>query len=158
MSLLPRKTVPIRRGGFFCSTGKFKNRPRPITAVLLKLIKGLLRHQPSRCKILFDDAGFTVIHETTQKFRIDWSDVCSVVAFRDDFFSNDEICIGFRCVDDDGPHRWVKEDHHGYRRLLKELTGRFDGIRINQLSELPSPYHAQQWTLLWGEPWSPVEK
>ena len=135
-----------------------QNMPRPITAVLLKLVKGLLRYQPSRCKIRFDDVGFTVIHETTRKFRIDYSKVCAVYAFRDDFFSNDEVCIGFRCVDDDGPHRWVKEDHAGYRRLLKELTGRFAGIRINQLSELTSPASDQQWTLLWGEPWSPAEK
>ncbi len=82
--------------------------------------------------------------------HIEWSDVREVVAFKEDRFAYDEICVGFR-TDDSDSYRNVTEEFVHYRELLEELPRRFPGIRTDWFSDVAFPAFVPNWTTLWGE-------
>ncbi|MDB6118067.1 MAG: hypothetical protein JWO08_1848, partial [Verrucomicrobiaceae bacterium] len=53
-------------------------------------------------------------------FRSYGSDGCEIVAFKEDLFGVDSICIGFRVVDRDEYCR-VMEESRGYEELITEI-------------------------------------
>ncbi len=95
-----------------------------------------------------DESGFSIIAGPSL-MRVAWSEVLEVVAYKQDCFAFDIICLGFRTSDDD--RFWsVGEDYAGYEELLAELPSRFAGIREDWFSDVAFPAFVPNWTILWG--------
>ncbi len=96
-------------------------------------------------------SGFSVTEGDKLVLRIEWADVREVVAFKEDLFGYDEICVGFRTHDADSYPRVTEEFVH-YQELLQELPHKFPGIRTDWFSDVAFPAFVPNWTTLWGEP------
>jgi len=126
-----------------------------MTAIFANL-KELFTPQESVRKVNFDDAGFTILGGR-ESVRGSWSSVIEVFAYKDDRFTIDDICIGFR-FDAAGAFWWISEDYVGYREVLEELPQRFPGIRTDWFSEVAHPAFVENRTTLWGETWPAPKK
>ena len=126
-----------------------------MTAIFANL-KELFTPQESVRKVNFDDAGFTILGGR-ESVRGSWSSVIEVFAYKDDRFTIDDICIGFR-FDAAGAFWWISEDYVGYRAVLEELPQRFSGIRTDWFLEVAHPAFAANRTTLWGETWHALKK
>ncbi len=105
-----------------------------------------------------DATGFSTATATGENvFRIEWADVREIVAFKEDIFSYDEICVGFRVADEDTYWR-VTEEFTGYTELLQELETRFPRIRTEWFKEVAFPAFVPNWTVLWGTPFPPEKR
>jgi hypothetical protein len=123
---------------------------RKMASLISKIKRRLSRDFPKR-EVKFDDAGFTVFAEEKQPVHADWLSVKEVFAYKDDLFTYDEICVGFR-FDDAGTYWWVGEDYVGYQQFIEELKGRFPGIKTDWFSQVAFPPFLQNRTTLWGTP------
>ena len=103
-------------------------------------------------EVICDDSGFSVVEHGRTLTRVAWTEVVEVFAFKEDLFTVDEICLGFR-VHEDGTFRMVNEDYIGYKELIAGLERRFSGIRTNWFSDVAFPAFAENRTTLWGQPW-----
>jgi hypothetical protein len=95
-------------------------------------------------KVEFDESGFAIaggVHAA----------VLEVFAYKEDLFSFDVLCFGFR-TSGDGSFWTVGEDYDGYQELLVQLPLRFPGIRTDWFSEVAFPAFATNRTTLWGRP------
>jgi hypothetical protein len=63
--------------------------------------------------IMLGPSGFSVTDDDRELLRIDWASVLKVVAFKDDLWAYDEICLGFRVVEADS-YQIVTESYIGY--------------------------------------------
>lgn len=84
-------------------------------------------------------------------FTLRWKDVKEIVAYKEDLFGCDSICIGFRLTDQDEYMR-VFEEADGYKALLVELEHRFPGIRKDWFNDVAFPAFVPNWTTIWGQP------
>ena len=100
--------------------------------------------------IKLEASGFSVTVRDKVVLYINWADVREVVAFKEDLFAHDEICVGFRTDETDSYPR-VEEDFVHYEELLQELPRRFPGLRTDWFSDVAVPAFAPNWTTLWGE-------
>ena len=119
---------------------------------ILQSLSSWLR-KPERPKpvIRQDPSGFTATEGDKVIFRIAWDDVLEVVAFKEDLFGYDEICVGFR-IDDADSYPRVTEEFVHYKELLEELPRRFPGIRTDWFNDVAFPAFVPNWTTLWGQP------
>lgn len=93
---------------------------------------------------LFDDNDVAV-------WKIRWEEVKEVVAYKDDVFAYDIICVGFR-VGDEPYYQCCDEEHKGWDELHRELAERF-GVRLEDWWQgVAFPAFARNWTILWGKP------
>lgn len=99
-----------------------------------------------------DEAGFSVVEDDKLLARVAWSDVLEIFAYKEDRFTYDGICLGFR-VSEDGTFWMVSEDYMGYQELLAALGHRFSGIRTDWFSEVAFPAFVPNRTTLWGPTW-----
>lgn len=74
-----------------------------------------------------------------------------IVAYKEDLFGCDSICIAFRIVES-GDYLRVFEEAAGYDTMLSELGNRFPGIRTDWFNEVAFPAFVPNWTTIWGEP------
>lgn len=65
-------------------------------------------------------SGFCVAVADKVVLHIEWASVREVVAFKEDLFAYDEICVGFRTDDSDCYSR-VTEEFVCYAELIQEL-------------------------------------
>lgn len=126
-----------------------------MTAFLTKL-RAFFAPKDLKRVVRFDDEGFTVFGDR-EPAHATWARVREVFAYKDDRFTYDDICIGFR-FDDAGAYWWVAEDYVGYEALVEELKRRFPGIRDDWFSQVAFPAFVQNRTTIWGEPWPSPEK
>ena len=122
-----------------------------MTAFLTKLKNTLFRKIDSR-EVRFNDAGISIFVFEKLVTQIDWTSVLEVFAYKEDRFTFDGICLGFR-VNADGTYWIICEDFTGYQALLDELNRRYDGIRTDWFPEVAFPPFATNRTTLWGESW-----
>jgi hypothetical protein len=101
--------------------------------------------------IRLESNGFSVIQDNEVGFHLVWADVREVVAYKEDLFGYDDICVGFRLDDTDQYFRVTEEFIH-YEELLQELPRRFPGIRTDWFNDVAFPAFVPNWTTLWGEP------
>lgn len=124
-------------------------------AALVSLFKGMFSRprQPDKPEptIRLEDSGFLVADGDEVAFRVMWTDVREVVAYKEDLFGYDDICVGFRLDDTDQYFRVTEEFGH-YEELLQELPRRFPGIRTDWFNDVAYPAFVPNWTTLWGEP------
>lgn len=105
--------------------------------------------------IRLDDDGFEVVKRGKQEFRVAWSAVSGIAAFKRDLFTIDEICLGFR--DSTANEYWaVGEEAENYDALVHEVERRYPcapdwSIRVM------FPAFATCWTVVWGDAPEPAE-
>jgi hypothetical protein len=104
--------------------------------------------------IRLEETGLTVTQGDMVVSHIEYGRVRQVVAFQEDHFSYDMICIGFR-VDESDDLRRVTEESLGYTELLRELPRRFPGIRTDWFHDVAFPAFMTNWTTLWVAPTRP---
>ena len=102
-------------------------------------------------EVAWDDAGFEVREHGRVLVRVQWQDIREIFAYKEDRFTVDDICLGFRAREDDIFYM-VSEDFVGYRPFLTHLEQRFSGIRTDWFSEVAFPAFEPNRTTLWGEP------
>jgi hypothetical protein len=103
-------------------------------------------------RVVCDDSGFTIVEHDETLARVAWSEVLEIFAYKEDRFTYDNICLGFR-VRDDGTFWMVGEDFIGYEELVAGLERRFSGIRTDWFTDVAFPAFASNRTTLWGETW-----
>jgi hypothetical protein len=101
--------------------------------------------------VLLRDTRFRLVYGETCQFEVVWADVREVVAYKEDCFCYDEICVGFRVDDSDNYFR-VMESSLNYELLLKELPQKCPGVREDWFEEVAFPAFAPNWTRLWSKP------
>jgi len=99
---------------------------------------------PAGTSIFIRPDGFT----TAQDCFVAWADVSVVVAFKEDWFTTDEIHLGFWSPEKDRFER-VNESAVGYDELLAALPDAFPGIRTDWFMEVAFPAFEVNWTELW---------
>lgn len=99
-------------------------------------------------QILHGENGFEIVASGCCLFQVAWSDVREIIAFKEDLFSYDEICVGFRVKDEDA-YRIVTEEYLDFDDLLRELRYRFPGIPIDWFADVVFPAFAPNGTVLW---------
>ena len=100
-------------------------------------------------QVFCDESGFAVVEHGKTLARVAWSEVLEVFVYKEDRFTVDDICLGFR-VREDGTFWMVSEDFIGYKELVAELARRFPGIRTDWFADVAFPAFAQNRTTLWG--------
>ena len=78
-----------------------------------------------------------------------WEDVTGVVAYKRDCYSVDQVCVGFRILDDNEHYFVIDEDQLGYRSILNDLDDRTDGAWSNKFNEVILPPFKTCWTEIW---------
>ena len=120
----------------------------------MKLLQSLLsrfqrRNNPfSHFRIVTREAGFSIFDDDTESFSISWSDIEEIVAFKEDFWAYDEMCLGIRS---NRSENYVKitESFIGYKNFLETLEDHFAEIRKNWFIEVAFPAFAFNRTTLW---------
>lgn len=103
---------------------------------------------PTPPVVTFDHQGFLITKEGSSDVRGEWADIREIFAYKTDFWSYDEICIGLR-FDQSGNHWEVAESCRGYREFLDELARRFPNMRTDWFAEVAYPAFAVNRTTLW---------
>lgn len=98
--------------------------------------------------IVCDESGFAIAERDKTLVRVAWSEIREVFAYKEDLFSYDVICLGFR-VSEDGTFWKVSEEVVGYKELIAVLPHRFPGIRTDWFAEVALPAFALNRTTLW---------
>lgn len=106
--------------------------------------------------IKIDDTGFSVVTGDPEDVRCNWASVREVFVYKEDLFSYDQTCLGFR-FDDSGNSWWVAESYTGYKALLDELPRKFPGIRTDWYEEVAHRAFVENRTTLWGTTLPPIE-
>jgi hypothetical protein len=119
--------------------------------LITKLLEALGPVNENR-QIICNDSGFTIVEHGNTLAGASWSEVLEIYAYKQDLFTTDETCLGFR-VYEDGTSMMVSEAFVGYRELLTELERRFPGIRTKWLAEYNFPAFVPNRTTLWGQKW-----
>lgn len=101
--------------------------------------------------ITFNEDGLRFSLGNKTLFVFAWSEVREIVAYKEDLFGCDSICIGFRLSTADDYAR-VFEEAEGYKEMLAELELRFPEIRKDWFHEVAFPAFVPNWTTIWGEP------
>lgn len=109
------------------------------------------RFSPPEMAVRCSDQGLEILKDETVQSRVSWTDVREIFAYKDDLFTYDDICVGFR-VADDGTYYWVSEDFIGYEAMLKELKIHYPGFREDWFGTAAFPAFAYNRTTIWGEP------
>lgn len=98
-------------------------------------------------RIRFNSAELMI--EGAENQVLPWDSVLEVFAYKDDVFSYDIICIGFR-LNDQGTYVRIDEEYEGYKSLIDYLPHVFQGIRSDWFREVAHPAFETCLVTLWG--------
>lgn len=101
--------------------------------------------------ILLSDEGLKFYYGPEMLFWLRWPHVSEIVAYKEDLFGCDSICIAFRVGETDDYVR-VFEEAVGFKEMLSELDRRFPGIRKDWFNDVAFPAFVPNWTTIWGQP------
>lgn len=104
-------------------------------------------------KITLAEDGVSFANGSEILFSLMWHEVREIVAYKEDCFGVDSICIGFR-IEDSEKYPRVFEEAEGYKEMLSELERRFPDIRKDWFNEAAFPAFVPNWTTIWGTPFS----
>ena len=110
-------------------------------------------HRVEGNRIVLSNESFSFLHGSHILFDLRGGDVKEIVAYKENLFGCDSICIGFRTSESDEYFR-VFEEAAGYNAMLTELENRFPGIRTDWFNEVAFPAFVPNWTTIWGEPFA----
>jgi hypothetical protein len=116
---------------------------------VLSKLRGLLslKKHPGR-SIKYDADGFRVYFDGACAATVRWEDVLEIVAFKQDQFSCDSICFGFRC-DDSGAYQSVGEHEVNFDAFSRLVVVRFPGFRTDWYATVVQPPFVENWTVVW---------
>jgi hypothetical protein len=77
--------------------------------------------------------------------------VKEIVACKEDCWTFDSICIGFR-IEERNEYLYVVEEYEGFKDLLKALDKHFPNLREGWYNEVAFSEFIQNWTTIWGTP------
>jgi hypothetical protein len=116
---------------------------------LLSNLKRLLwLRKYAKRSIKYDADGFTVYFGDAPSKTIQWDRVREIVALKQDHFSCDSICFGFRC-DDSGVYESVGEHEVDFGAFSRLVASRFQGFRTDWYEKVVQPPFAENWTIVW---------
>ncbi|MDA0834095.1 MAG: hypothetical protein O3A29_12500 [Planctomycetota bacterium] len=98
-------------------------------------------------RIHFDSQGLWTETGVNLSETMSWTKVKEIVAFKDDAFVYDIICIEFQSSDKSVLK--IDEEYEGYRELLEYLPQVFAGIRTDWFSDVAFPAFEHCLTKLW---------
>jgi hypothetical protein len=93
------------------------------------------------------DAGCSVSGSVEASFR--WPDIIEIVAFKRDFFSHDQICIGIRTMSSDG-YLVISEEWKGFKDFTSAIENKFE-VTNDWWSKVAFPAFVENWTRLWPQ-------
>jgi hypothetical protein len=87
-----------------------------------------------------------------------WDEVKEVVAWKDDVFGYDIICIGLR-VRDEPEYLKIDEEQTGWAEAVRAIEQRYGIDGEEWWRAVAFPAFVENWRVLWGEAWpAPCEK
>jgi|UniRef100_UPI00378429E3 hypothetical protein len=117
-----------------------------------KWLREKLSPQPKEnIKITVSDNGITLTQGTKALHSIAWHEVKEIVACKEDCWTFDSICIGFR-IEERNEYLYVVEEYEGFKDLLKALDKHFPNLREGWYNEVAFSEFIQNWTTIWGTP------
>jgi hypothetical protein len=125
----------------------------PLSQAMLERFRALLgrlHFQPARDEIRLTGDGFERLRKQRLLFRICWSEVKEILAFKVDQLTFDCICLGFR-ISNQGHYYQVDEEMMGYRELVEEIEQRFPDHNPRWFHQVAFPAFATNYTTVWGE-------
>ena len=111
-----------------------------------------LFEETRKLDIRLDDDGFSLMEKTSVFTSVQWKDVLQIFAFKEDLFSIDLICLGFR-TDDEGGWQSIDEEMEGYESLLGEIERRYGIQSKDWFLKVAVPAFERNFTHLWGTPY-----
>jgi len=100
-------------------------------------------------RIIIDDEGVRLIdHAGAERWRFPWAQVKEIVAWKDDVFAYDILCLGFR-VGNLPEYFACDEEQHGWGDLLDAVEQRFGVKKTEWRPKVVFPAFASNWTVLW---------
>lgn len=104
---------------------------------------------PTRA-VSFDCEGFKVVVGDKPGKPVLWADVREVAGFKQDYWSFDEICLGFRVEGSDN-YVWSGEQDNGFVHFRAEVERRFN-LDPSWFWDIMVPAFEEKWTSLWPRP------
>lgn len=113
--------------------------------------------QPEESRVVVEPGGFAVLTTRGRRFTVRWAGVRSVIAYKRDLFTTDEICVVFESDDFTGG-REVSEEWPGFQDLFGEMEKEL-GISPGWYMEIMMPPFEPTPRLLFdrAHPQRPVE-
>ena len=105
----------------------------------------------SEAKISFTSDGFRILDQAGGLVTLHWKEIREIVAYKEDLFGYDEICLAFRITDSDDYIR-LGESCAEYPALLKRLETHFPDLRTDWFLEVAFPAFVPNWTTIWRRP------
>jgi len=99
-------------------------------------------------RISLANGGFVISQDDTELAYVRWESVAEIVVWKNDLFSYDEICIGFRLQEDDRIHI-ITESDQGYSGIQSELVRHFDGVSDDWWRDVAFPPFAENMATIW---------
>lgn len=99
--------------------------------------------------VLLDDAGFAVVEDGKTAFRVDWSCVERIIAYKEDLWSTDLICLGFYIDGNLDRCYHVREEAEGWSDLLTAVAKRFE-VELEWHLEVAQPPFARCERTIWS--------
>lgn len=102
-------------------------------------------------RIQFDENHVALVREPNHVlWELNWDDVLEIAAWKDDLWSYDEICMGFRISEGDS-YFWCDEEDQGWVNLMRTCEQRF-GFEDGWWSKVAIPAFERKWTVFWKRP------
>jgi hypothetical protein len=83
-------------------------------------------------------------------WRFAMSDLREIVGWKDDLWSVDSVCCGFR-LGADAHYLWCAEEDEGWKEMQRVLEERFGITHADWWDRVTFPAFETNWTSLWGE-------
>ena len=118
---------------------------------LLSTLFGVSEKKTLPNRVSVDASSISFWINQSLMFTLDWKDISKVIAYKDDLFSYDEICVGFVLQGSD-EYQWTGEDMVGYKELIDYLPSVFPGIRTDWWEKVAFPAFERNQLVIWKKP------
>src|SRR5688572_9314442 len=102
-------------------------------------------------RILFNatTVGMTDANDAELLWQCEWNEVREIVAWKEDVFAYDLICIGLR-ISNEPNYLRVHEEADGWEELIEELERRYGVGMGDWWTQVAFPAFKENWTVLWS--------
>ncbi|MGJ8636787.1 MAG: hypothetical protein ACSHX5_08085 [Phycisphaerales bacterium] len=128
-------------------SSKDRSPRRSVFSLLALLIPKKRKRQ--QLSIIRDDDGFALCLNDEQNWSLKWDDVTAVVAYKRDLVTVDQLCFGFRILDDQSKVWCVHEDIPGFKSIIDDITELSQYAWPDRAQEVMLPAFEACWTELW---------
>jgi len=93
--------------------------------------------------------GLEVVRAGETLASVRWCDVTTILAYKYDLFTTDEICVGFLTSPDADSWLEISEEWRGFREATDKMDELFPGIPRKWYSAVMVPGFERKETVLW---------